>query len=168
VTRTAAIALISSWLAMPLAAAPLLVISIDGLHPDYVIEADRHGLEIPTLRSMAREGAYARGVVGVVPTVTFPSHTTLVTGVSPAKHGIVANTPFDPLGTNRDGWYWYAEDIRVPTLWGAAAARGLSRSSGAPSTTRTSSCSVRRRGPKACSRDWSSGLGRTSTATRTP
>ena len=72
-----------------------------------------------------RDGAYASGVIGVVPTVTFPSHTTLVTGVSPAEHGIVANTPFDPRHTNRDGWYWYAEDIRVPTLWGAAKARGL-------------------------------------------
>lgn len=116
-------------LALPLAAAPLLVISIDGLHPDYVLDAERHALKIPTLRSFVRDGAYARGVVGVVPTVTFPSHTTLVTGVSPAKHGIVANTPFDPRHSNRDGWYWYAEDIGVPTLWSAAAARGLTTAS---------------------------------------
>jgi predicted AlkP superfamily pyrophosphatase or phosphodiesterase len=110
-------------------AAPVLLISIDGLHPSYVIEADRHGAAIPTLRSFVLEGAYASGVIGVVPTVTFPSHTTLVTGVSPAAHGIVANTPFDPHNTNRDGWYWYAEDIRVPTLWSAAKARGLTTAS---------------------------------------
>jgi predicted AlkP superfamily pyrophosphatase or phosphodiesterase len=112
-------------MAMPLAAEPLLVISIDGLHPSYVIDAERHGVSIPTLRSFVREGAYASGVIGVTPTVTFPSHTTLVTGASPAKHGIVANTPFDPRNTNREGWYWYAEDVRVPTLWSAAKARGL-------------------------------------------
>ena len=112
-----------------LAAEPLLVISIDGLHPNYVIDAERHGLAIPTLRSFVRDGAYASGVIGVVPTVTFPSHTTLVTGVSPAEHGIVANTPFDPRHTNREGWYWYAEDIRVPTLWAAAKARGLKTAS---------------------------------------
>ncbi len=129
IQRIVAVAFCLSWAAGPLAAAPLLVISIDGLHPDYVIAAERHGLEVPTLRSFVREGAYARGVVGVVPTVTFPSHTTLVTGVAPATHGIVANTPFDPQHTNRDGWYWYAEDIRVPTLWGAAAARGLTTAS---------------------------------------
>jgi predicted AlkP superfamily pyrophosphatase or phosphodiesterase len=111
---------------MPLLAEPLLVISIDGLHPSYVIDAERHGLSIPTLRSFVREGAFASGVIGVVPTVTFPSHTTLVTGASPAEHGIVANTPFDPRHTNREGWYWYAEDVRVPTLWSAAKARGLS------------------------------------------
>lgn len=129
IARLVAFLVCLSAIAAPLEAAPLLVISIDGLHPDYVIEAERHGLDIPTLRAYVHEGAYARGVIGVVPTVTFPSHTTLVTGVSPAKHGIVANTPFDPRHSNREGWYWYAEDIRVPTLWGAAAARGLSTAS---------------------------------------
>src|SRR5918993_3247639 len=116
-------------LAAPLEAAPLLVISIDGLHPRYVLEAERHGLAIPTLRAYVREGVYASGVVGVMPPVTFPSHTTLVTGTSPAKHGIIANTPFDPTHSNREGWYWYAEDIRVPTLWAVLAARNLKTAS---------------------------------------
>ena len=31
----------------------------DGLHPGYVVEADRHGVRIPTLRSFVRDGAYA-------------------------------------------------------------------------------------------------------------
>jgi predicted AlkP superfamily pyrophosphatase or phosphodiesterase len=110
-------------------AEPLVIISIDGLHPSQVIDAERHGVDIPHLREFVRDGTFATGVVGVLPTVTFPSHTTLVTGVSPAEHGVYANTPFDPLNTNRDGWYWYAEDIRVPTLWSAAAARGLKTAS---------------------------------------
>jgi predicted AlkP superfamily pyrophosphatase or phosphodiesterase len=45
----------------------------------------------------------------------------MVTGVSPAKHGIYANTTFDPLHKNQGGWYWYAEDIKVLTLWEATA-----------------------------------------------
>jgi predicted AlkP superfamily pyrophosphatase or phosphodiesterase len=105
---------------------PLLIISIDGLPPRYVADAEARGLKIPNLRSFVTRGAFAAGVVGVTPSVTFPSHTTLVTGVSPAEHGIVANTPFDPLLGNDDGWYWYAEDVRVPTLWQAAAKAGLS------------------------------------------
>jgi predicted AlkP superfamily pyrophosphatase or phosphodiesterase len=113
----------------PGAAEPLLVISIDGLHPNYVLEADKHGLSIPALRSFVRDGAYAAGVVGVVPTVTFPSHTTLVTGTSPATHGIQSNTTFDPLNRNAEGWYWYAEDVRGETLWDAAAAKKLSTAS---------------------------------------
>ena len=59
-----------------------------------------------------REGAYATGVRGVIPTVTYPSHATLVTGVSPAIHGIHSNTTFDPLPKNQGGWYWYASDIK--------------------------------------------------------
>jgi predicted AlkP superfamily pyrophosphatase or phosphodiesterase len=109
-------------LSIPVTAAPLLVISIDGLHPDYVTQADPHGLKIPYLRAMMKEGAYAQDVTGVNPTVTYPSHTTLVTGVAPAEHGIYNNTPFDPMGRNHDGWYWYATDIRVPTLFDAVAA----------------------------------------------
>ena len=107
-----------------LSAAPVLLISIDGLHPEYVIEADRHGLRIPNLRSFVVDGSYASGVTGVLPTVTYPSHTTMLTGVAPAEHGIVANTPFDPFMTNYDGWYWYAEDIRVPSLWTAVSRSG--------------------------------------------
>ena len=109
---------------------PLLVmISIDGLRPDYVTAADAHGAKIPNLRRFLTEGAYAQGVVGVIPTVTYPSHTTLVTGVAPATHGILANTTFDPLRENHGGWYWYSEDIRVATLWDAAARAGLSTAS---------------------------------------
>jgi predicted AlkP superfamily pyrophosphatase or phosphodiesterase len=103
-------------------AAPLLVISVDGMRPDYVTQADERGLKIPYLRAMLKEGAHAQDVVGVNPTVTYPSHTTLVTGVAPAEHGIYNNTPFDPLGANKDGWYWYAVDIKVPTLFDAVTA----------------------------------------------
>jgi predicted AlkP superfamily pyrophosphatase or phosphodiesterase len=105
---------------------PLVVLlSIDGLKPDYVIEADRHGLKVPHLRRLFAAGAHAGGVQGVLPTVTYPSHTTMLTGVAPARHGIFYNTTFDPLHKNYDGWYWYAEDIRVPTLWDAATKAGL-------------------------------------------
>jgi predicted AlkP superfamily pyrophosphatase or phosphodiesterase len=110
--------------------APLLVIiSIDGLRPDYVTAADAHGAKVPNLRRFLKEGTYADGVQGVVPTVTYASHTTLVTGVWPTKHGVYANTTFDPLRKNAEGWFWYAEDIRVPTLWDAAAKAGRTTAS---------------------------------------
>lgn len=108
---------------------PIVLISIDGLKPDYVLDADKHGLKIPNLRRLLREGAHASGVAGVLPTVTYPSHTTMVTGVSPARHGIVANTPFDPFAKNLNGWYWYSDDIKVPTLWDAAGKAGLTTAS---------------------------------------
>jgi len=102
----------------------LLLISIDGMRPDYVTAADEHGLKIPNLRRIFAGGAHASGVRGVLPTVTYPSHTTILTGVWPARHGIFNNLTFDPTGTNFEGWYWYSEDIHAPTLWEAAANAG--------------------------------------------
>jgi predicted AlkP superfamily pyrophosphatase or phosphodiesterase len=113
-------------LALPLAAQnALVVVSIDGMRPDYVLNADEHGLKIPHLRRILKDGAHATGVRGVLPTVTYPSHTTIVTGVFPDKHRIYSNVRFDPFELNMAGWMWYAEDIAVPTLWDAAAQAGI-------------------------------------------
>lgn len=107
----------------------VVLISIDGLKPDYILNADQHKLKIPHLRRILAEGAHAKAVTGVLPTVTYPSHTTMVTGVSPSKHGIFYNSPFDPFGQNQSGWMWYAEDIKSLTLWEAVnKAGGISSS----------------------------------------
>jgi predicted AlkP superfamily pyrophosphatase or phosphodiesterase len=119
-----ALLLAAALFATPAAAEPVLLIAIDGLRPGDVIEAERRGLKIPNLRRFVTEGAYATGVTGVLPTVTYPSHTTLITGASPARHGVIANTTFDPKQVNQGGWYWYASDIKLPTLWSAAGAAG--------------------------------------------
>jgi predicted AlkP superfamily pyrophosphatase or phosphodiesterase len=94
------------------------------MHPDCVLKADEHGLRIPNLRRFLRDGVHASAVRGVLPTVTYPSHTTMLTGVWPAKHGVYSNQSWDPLRKNQDGWYWYSEDIKAPTLWQAAAGAG--------------------------------------------
>jgi predicted AlkP superfamily pyrophosphatase or phosphodiesterase len=112
-------------LAVPLSAQSLLLISIDGMRPDYVLKADEHGLKIPNLRRILKDGAHATGVRGVLPTVTYPSHTTILTGVWPVKHKIYSNVVFDPLDLNLAGWMWYAQDIAVPTLWQAASNSGF-------------------------------------------
>jgi predicted AlkP superfamily pyrophosphatase or phosphodiesterase len=120
----------SAWSAPSRTSAPLVVlISVDGLKPEAILEAPAHGLKVPHLRAFMTEGVYANGVRGVLPTVTYPSHTTLITGASPARHGVYDNTTFDPLARNERGWYWYAEDIKVPTLWDAAAAAHLKTAS---------------------------------------
>lgn len=106
-------------------AEPVLLISIDGLQPADVIEAEKRGINIPNLKRFVKEGSYASGVTGVLPSVTYPSHATLVTGKSPAEHGIIGNTGFDPMQINQSGWYWYASDYKVPTLWDSAAKAGL-------------------------------------------
>ncbi|UAK23375.1 alkaline phosphatase family protein [Sphingomonas nostoxanthinifaciens] len=119
----AAVVAIATAAAAP--ASPVLLISLDGLRPGEVIDAQARGLKLPNLTALARQGAYASGVTGVLPTLTYPSHTTLITGVSPGRHGIGNNLTYDPLVQNQIGWFWYASDIKVPTLWEAAHAAGL-------------------------------------------
>jgi predicted AlkP superfamily pyrophosphatase or phosphodiesterase len=124
-----AIAALSAASVLPARTQSVLMISVDGLRPDYVLHADEHGLKLPTLRRMIKQGTYAEGVIGVLPTLTYPSHTTLVTGVWPAQHGILSNQRFDPEHKMDGAWYWYADQIEVPTLWSAAHAAGLKTAS---------------------------------------
>jgi predicted AlkP superfamily pyrophosphatase or phosphodiesterase len=100
----------------------VILISIDGLMPSSYTSPDSPAVN---LRKLAAEGMWSEGVVGVLPTVTYPSHTTLITGVEPAVHGIYDNGVFDPENKSNGAWYWYARDIKVPTLPMAARARGL-------------------------------------------
>lgn len=113
---------------MPLApAAPprLILISIDGLHPDDLV---RHAP--PTLQRWQTEGTQAAWMTPVYPTLTFPNHYTLVTGVVPDRHGIVHNRMDDrELGVFRlslraavaDGRWW---DEAEP-IWVTAQRHGL-------------------------------------------
>jgi arylsulfatase A-like enzyme len=64
------------------------VISIDGL-PAWAWDDPK--LPMPTLRRFTREGVLAKGMTVSNPSVTWPNHTTLVTGVRPAKHGVLFN-----------------------------------------------------------------------------
>lgn len=102
----------------------VIVVSVDGLMPEVYLRPDELGLKVPTLRALKAAGAHSPGMRGIFPTVTYPTHTTMVTGVDPGIHGIVANAPLDPLQANADGWYWYAQDIRTTTLWDVAEAAG--------------------------------------------
>lgn len=114
----------------------VLVISIDGMRADYVTQADAHHLKIPALRRFLKDGVYADGVTGVVPTLTYPSHTTLMTGVWPDEHGVYNNQKFDPLGTMHGAVFTDAKMIRVKTLWQAAHDAGYTTASvGWPITT---------------------------------
>lgn len=102
----------------------VLVISLDGMRPDYVTEADKHGEKVPNLRRFLKEGTYAEGVNGVIPTLTFPSHTTIMTGVWPVQHGIYGNMKFDPENKPNSAAITDYNTIKMETLWGAAKKAG--------------------------------------------
>jgi predicted AlkP superfamily pyrophosphatase or phosphodiesterase len=102
----------------------VILVSLDGMLPDTYVHPDAHGLRVPTLRWLVQNGAVSSGVESVFPTLTYPSHTSMVTGVNPGKHGIVSNGTFDPTETDMDSWRWYAEDIKVEPVWRLAQRAG--------------------------------------------
>src|SRR5688572_32212742 len=67
----------------------VVLVSIDGLAASYL---DDPRAELPTLRMLAKRGAVAKGMITSFPSVTWPSHTSLVTGVQPARHGVIGNS----------------------------------------------------------------------------
>jgi predicted AlkP superfamily pyrophosphatase or phosphodiesterase len=102
----------------------VIMISVDGMGSSYYT-APPPGLRIPNLQRLMKEGSYAEAVEGIYPTVTYPSHTTLVTGRLPAEHGIYSNLSSREPGKNPGDWFWFAKDIKVPTLWDEAEGHRL-------------------------------------------
>lgn len=122
----AVIALLSAWVqAQP---APLILVSIDGFRPDYL----ERGVT-PVLSRLARDGVLAaQGMRPSFPSLTFPNHYTLVTGLTPDHHGVVNNTMTDKkipdvlftLGNRAalaDRRWW---DAATP-IWVSAEQQGL-------------------------------------------
>jgi predicted AlkP superfamily pyrophosphatase or phosphodiesterase len=64
---------------------PVVVISIDGFAAFYLRDP---AARLPTLRSLATRGVAAAGVETVFPSTTWPTHVSLLTGVSPRAHGV--------------------------------------------------------------------------------
>jgi predicted AlkP superfamily pyrophosphatase or phosphodiesterase len=107
-------------MAAPVAAAAepkqsLLLISIDGFRWDYF---NRPGAA--NLRALAARGVRAERMVPSFPSVTFPNHYTIVTGLLPEHHGIISNNMVDSafgkfaIGDNpavRDPRWWGGEPI---------------------------------------------------------
>ena len=102
----------------------VVLVSIDGLSSELYLRADELGLKIPHLRRLIREGSHAQGVESVMPSLTFPAHVTLITGVGPLRHGVIANGLFDPGYLRGAGPYTFYEDIKSRTLFDAVAERG--------------------------------------------
>ena len=109
----------------PAAKRHAVVISVDGLPPDLYLHPDKYGLKIPNIRRLRAEGSYAEAVEGVYPSATYPSQTTLVTGRWPREHGVYTNFLSREAGKRTSDRYWFAEAIRVPTLWDWVREAGL-------------------------------------------
>lgn len=88
----------------------VLMISIDGLRPDAIDAYDAY-----TLQRLAREGAHSYSAQTILPSKTLPSHTSMLTGVTPEVHGITWNGDRTLLTGTLD----------VPTVFQVARQNGL-------------------------------------------
>ncbi|MBP1612951.1 MAG: endonuclease [Bacteroidetes bacterium] len=103
----------------------VILITIDGMRPEMVTDSL---MPSPNLKMMRRNGMFVNRIKGIVPTATYPSHTTIVTGVKPVEHQIYYNSPFTDNHVSSVS-YWYADSIKSPTIWEVASKNGLSVSS---------------------------------------
>lgn len=105
----------------------VIVVSIDGTAA-YLLDDPKAPL--PALRELARSGTAVVGGMKVSnPSVTWPNHTSIVTGTRPEKHGVLANGVLVRgavgLPTVVDGRRDQRELVRVPTIFDAAHTAGL-------------------------------------------
>ncbi len=90
----------------------IILISVDGFRWDYTQKANT-----PNLDYLIEHGVRAESLIPCFPTKTFPNHYSIVTGLYPENHGIVANNMYDPL---RDKYFGLSnsEAIHDPVWWG--------------------------------------------------
>ncbi|QIF02580.1 alkaline phosphatase family protein [Roseimicrobium sp. ORNL1] len=106
----------------------VILISVDGMAHYYF---DDPKAEMPTIRRLAAEGARAKQMTTSLPTVTWPNHTTLVTGVHAGKHGVIGNDFFDRkeqkvVAYIPDPVFNKDEIVKTPTIYDVAHDAGLS------------------------------------------
>jgi predicted AlkP superfamily pyrophosphatase or phosphodiesterase len=104
----------------------VVLISLDGF-PAYLWRDQT--LALPNLRQLAAAGVVADAMTIANPAITWPNHTTLVTGVYPQKHGVLYNGYVTRLGPGKpiknEQWVDKAKLVRVPTVYDAAFHAGL-------------------------------------------
>jgi len=103
----------------------VIIVTLDGFPASAL---DDPYLPVPNLRRLAAKGAVAAGMRPVNPTVTWPNHTSLVTGVTPAKHGVLFNgTLVRDAGVppRIEPWRNKNDMVHVPTLYDVVHDRGM-------------------------------------------
>ncbi len=99
----------------------VVIISIDGFRSEFYLD---NTMPTPNLQEMVDKGVAAKEVTGIFPTVTYPSHTTLITGKTPVEHGIFYNTKMSENGSS-GGWVYDFKEIKAKTLWQSVKEKGL-------------------------------------------
>ncbi|WCL47874.1 alkaline phosphatase family protein [Leptospira sp. GIMC2001] len=105
----------------------LIILSIDGF-PAYYLKSTYVMDSLPNLKKFFSNSVGGR-VKTVDPSLTYPAHTSMITGVDPGIHGIEGNTPIDPYNIEDGAWLWYRADNKSKTIVDYAKDIGLSTAS---------------------------------------
>ena len=98
------------------------------LSVDAVAKPDAESfLKLPAFKYFSERGCFTDNVETVYPTITYPIHSSAITGKYPAHHNIAHNQPWQPdVNDKMRKWYWDINDIGTRTLWHAAAEKKMS------------------------------------------
>ncbi|MEH7747799.1 ectonucleotide pyrophosphatase/phosphodiesterase [Neobacillus drentensis] len=83
--------------------------------------------ELPHFQTILKNGALVKNVKSIYPSVTYPCHTTIVTGNYPNRHGVINNTRLQPGRLSPD-WNWFRDSIQGTTLYDEAKKANLTTS----------------------------------------
>ena len=99
----------------------VVIVSLDAMFEEDLA----HVTEASFLGQWMKEAAVCTQVKTVFPALTYPAHTTLVTGCDPAQHGVGQNQPFQPgKAADMRAWYWEKADVKKESLFDAVKQQG--------------------------------------------
>lgn len=101
----------------------LIVISADAMVSEDIQILNK----LPNFKRFFKECSMVEKVRGIYPSLTFPAHVSLITGLYPDRHGVTTNYVFDILKTGRQ-WLWRSDAIKADTIFTAAKRNGLTTS----------------------------------------
>lgn len=100
----------------------LIVISLDAMGQTDMPTAS----ELPNFKMMLQNGTHTYKLSSIYPTLTYPVHTTMVTGVYPDKHGVTHNHQLQPgVPDSEQTWYWYRREVKAKTIYDLANSKGM-------------------------------------------
>lgn len=99
----------------------MVLISLDAVFDEDIAALPENSF----IKQLLNKSAVSTKVKTVFPALTYPAHTTLVTGCDPAEHGIAQNQPFQPgKDESMRAWYWQTTEIKKPSLFDAVHQAG--------------------------------------------
>lgn len=103
----------------------ILIISfdaVDGSDLDFLCT-------LPNFSSIIKETSYSKEVETIYPSLTYPAHTSIVTGMKPINHGVINNIKIQPNRCNSSDWFWEQKEVKADSLFDVAKRNGLTCSS---------------------------------------